>query len=848
MPQVTSHFELFTGNARCTASLPANRILDDFKLIKFIKMQLPGLRTLERYIPFLVRQPAAIRQDPVEFAIRDINAFIARPVLRIAQRNTRFHLSADEISILLRTGNLDVTRAGWPNTIRLVNAPPNVGQTERIEIRDLPTFLSERKIRLNSGAMIEVPLNAEHIAELRAVGMTKVRTDGASLYLVNMVKNPVIPVSGKVLNSTVENASNTYEEVAELVLYMPYHQGWETLGYARGGILNSIALGPQEETTIELYTWDRVKSMKEEAQSVESSSMVDVTQTGKQSLEIMNETTNTSGWQVHGGVNFKLPIGGGLDFGGSSQGQVAQQSRSTHQEIQEAINKSSSQTKATKQTRVEETHEFGNEQRITRKLKNPNMCQTLTLNYFELLVGYQVTTVLAVKEIQLCVLAHNLIDDPFEEQTVDYRFYRYLLCHEGILRQALKDSNQLPGFDAARLLSTIKMFCNVSEARTCDGPTKTPPSTLQPYVYQAIQALQALRQAKMDLYSMVCDEERRSLGLQGAPPSPQEVATAAAEFGLWEYWNLLGIISPAITNAAATFMQAPSIAQLQNLLQQGAADIPQISTKVLDTRLASDPSLVDKLLAPTKGPFGSLIEVWGPKLGYPNRGIVPVDDAGLFKILSDAQLVASLIGSAPNIDSSAYTDNDIAKALVAVNNLACHIRDNVSYYRFAIWNAMDPDDQYQTIISRLPPGWLDYIENVVLGFVGNKAAMPLKTASLPPLQEWFERTILNNRALTRNPAPTMITVPTRAVTVEPLLSECGACEDFIVKHRAMDLEKKTAEVAVARERARQAELETRRRSLRLSARPPLLGNPTGKPMPIYLDVKQEKDTSGTGHP
>src|SRR5262249_31950776 len=83
--------------------------------------------------------------------------------------------------------------------------------------------------------------------------------------------------------------------------------------------------------------------------------------------------------------------------------------------------------------------------------------------------------------------------------------------------------------------------------------------------------------AKMDLYIIVCEEEGKSLSILGfPPPTKQEIATAAAEFGLWEYWKLLEIVSPTIANAAAAFMQAPSIAQLQNLLQQGAADLQQI--------------------------------------------------------------------------------------------------------------------------------------------------------------------------------------------------------------------------------------------------------------------------------
>ena len=83
--------------------------------------------------------------------------------------------------------------------------------------------------------------------------------------------------------------------------------------------------------------------------------------------------------------------------------------------------KAATRVKNSRQTKVSETTESGREERVTRKLKNPNMCRVLNLDYFEVLSNYTVTTRLAAEEARLCLLVANPLTIGFDRATVRAR-------------------------------------------------------------------------------------------------------------------------------------------------------------------------------------------------------------------------------------------------------------------------------------------------------------------------------------------------------------------------------------------------------------------------------------------
>src|SRR4029453_9783968 len=86
---------------------------------------------------------------------------------------------------------------------------------------------------------------------------------------------------------------------------------------------------------------------------------------------------------------------------------VHQVNRRTLTAIDEAAFRASSRIKATRQTQVTELHELGREFRVTRRLKNTNMCRTVTYDFFQIQASYEVTTKPLPDLMQLAVLAPN---------------------------------------------------------------------------------------------------------------------------------------------------------------------------------------------------------------------------------------------------------------------------------------------------------------------------------------------------------------------------------------------------------------------------------------------------------
>src|SRR5262249_51683473 len=92
---------------------------------------------------------------------------------------------------------------------------------------------------------------------------------------------------------------------------------------------------------------------------------------------------------------------------------------------------------------------------------NPNMCHALTIDTFEVLAHYRITTAITRASARLCVLMDNPL--PFGFFTRDE-----VRHHESILSQALLDAGLRGGFAAARLLAERHVACGVAcERCTC---------------------------------------------------------------------------------------------------------------------------------------------------------------------------------------------------------------------------------------------------------------------------------------------------------------------------------------------------------------------------------------------
>jgi hypothetical protein len=163
--------------------------------------------------------------------------------------------------------------------------------------------------------------------------------------------------------------------------------------------------------------------------------------------------------------------------------------------------------------------------------------------------------------------------------------------------------------------------------------------------------------------------------------------------------------------------------------------------------------------------------------------------------------------SEPEIPPPEYTAKELAEADVRMNALLWHVQKHESYYRQSIWARLPAVDRatYLSAFEDLPK----FAEADVVGFVGNKAVMPLRVGGLPDVAKWLADNVAANTALQGQSTPQRVTIPTRGVTLETRLGTCDACEEFIMKHRELDLE-------LTKQRLEQAKLETQRYTKRLT--------------------------------
>jgi hypothetical protein len=186
------------------------------------------------------------------------------------------------------------------------------------------------------------------------------------------------------------------------------------------------------------------------------------------------------------------------------------------------------------------------------------------------------------------------------------------------------------------------------------------------------------------------------------------------------------------------------------------------------------------------------------------------------------------------------TENrELSEALVTEAGLISHIIHNESYYRHGIWAKLSPTDRH--VYLSFLGGLAEHAESEVLGFVGNKVALPIRLDRHPQVQTWLERFIKQNDGLQHASEPEEVSLPTKGVMSESRLGECTACDEFIVKHREMDIEIKQAEVRLARARARKEIAEAIRYTRRLQRNPPMLESPVSPEDGALLRVRIEKE-------
>jgi hypothetical protein len=606
----------------------------------------------------------------------------------------------------------------------------------------------------------------------------------------------------------------------EIGFISEYEQVWDLVGYSRGGLVSSLTLTPEEELTIEVFTWDRSKLEEERDQTTETERSVETTSMARVSSQLNSDLTETTDKNASLGLGAPLPIGP-VNINASGQAgvsdSIAQNISSTVETISETTRRASERFKTTTQVKVVQTRETGSETRVTRRIRNPNRGRTLTLHCFEVIEHYKITTRL-LRANKFALLAEIPQPKSFG--------IHFILAHEEKLQKALLGSSYLPGFEAAKKLlaqtffdhrSAIKAEIEAAQAKARGDDA--PPA--EPVIVSLAKDMRKrlARFLKLDVVKEV--GRLANAYLPGNSICHKDRAEAEEALGIFNFWLKFKTVTPGVDSRAQDFLQM--VPASGTLTPQEAYEALSVITTGLD----------DEWLTTIKMIAASLVAAQlGFTLLVPFPWLAPVllefavieNNLGLPALMDRAKQAVrayevTLKQPPPPSDSNndkgqkqmpppqLFTLQELSLADAEFKKLVLHLEANRVYYMNSIFAQEDANVRYEKLRAL---GIHNFVENRLLGFLGSRVVLPLRVENLEEEARTFLNGQLTNKLSTLLPniAPVAedVSMPTSGLHMEPVIGECEALEPFLRDSRAIELA--TAQAQLALLQARNAQLAT----------------------------------------
>jgi hypothetical protein len=750
--------------------------------------------------------------------------------------------------------------------VTLVPPPPDAA-TEPLQtvyrVGPAETFIRNPYVRAVDGSSIRVDLTAHQLQALHDKGETKLHLNGQSVTLEAGDETPVAAsyaleaapaIETPGLGTVVVDVAPVRVETTEakpvepekpkskpvgqlkLALYMPWRHTWKLKGYTRGELLHALALAPQEEVNVEVSTWDRRRRAYEDTAESEFEQTKEFTETQKDSHAVVKEMANQN--------TFGINIGGSVGFtqagfnvtgtqGADARTSLNNSSKTSVETMAESVRRSTMKLRLQRQTKIAETTELGTEDKISRRIRNPNLCHTLQLNYYEVLANYDIEITFSRAEARLCVLIDN---EELGLQEFDYTNIRYF---ESVLKRVLLVPSLESGFEAAHRLYAQDQLCEARRRNDmCSGVEKLAkkPSedeeALTGQVERIVKSYGAMHTAgpmgrkRLSEWSILSG----AFGLPGLVWTMDLIDTQ--EFQRWLYRVRARQLEPHLFDLLAVLHAERSkpgyagatLDQVHDVIDALAA-VPDLS-KLKGSSFVADGDTLYQILRETFGikPFEIFNDIPPDAYAVNDCGVV----AGLTTL---REMVADLAEKKAKEDAvDAMAENqaaalatlaakDTAADLEAVEALRTHLNSYRNYYRAAIFQLMPWSDAFQQAIAPYYP----LVGREVLGFSGNSLALPVNVELDKRLQAFFDELVTNNPELISMKSTMPVTLPTSGVHLENRLGTCSGCEEYVEQIRELDLESK-------KQSLEQQKLENERYRARLDAkdyhdpvrRPPLV--------------------------
>lgn len=627
-----------------------------------------------------------------------------------------------------------------------------------------------------------------------------------------------------------------------LAFHLPFTQTWRLQGHSRGRLVKSIALVPGEEQTVEFFTWDRVRSALESTLNTELEQQTEASGTRRDAQDVSRDIARQTGFEMstQGKVGFTVGVVDvDLQQNTLGKGSLSEAEKSTRSAIAEATTRATQRVRNSRTLKVTESRETGREERVTRKLRNPNAGRSLTVAFFEVLAHYEITTALQREAVRLVVLIPSA-----ELSGIRHFEGRHVREHESALRLALMDRALAGGFDAARLLEARDRACAVlCSGCDCSGTTA---DTSDP---NWTEVLLALRKAAGTAVTLLGRKLRFPFSIaQVESIVPSEKAAGAADIRAYLFEQSLRRNAPRLVQDLAalgvdpTGAVPPSAAQVQALHVALAVLPPEAVMK-----LRYDPVVDGLVWGQIRDAILATLPSGDPISLAINYGIAckRADDikasCGGFASFDDGGLVGQLAAFssyhdnwAKALDAARQADarqaelariakeerearilesfglRETAEARERLDALLAHLNDrrNLDHYRFAVWNERAGSTD-AAVMGLALAGLLD---PTPVGIVGDRLAVPVR------MKGHFQAFVNGSMAELLDTVHEQVqrhVLPTAALHSEAVLGDCSCIEREARERDQLQTWRQALDNQAAA-------LEVQRLAARLVATPPLL--------------------------
>jgi hypothetical protein len=634
----------------------------------------------------------------------------------------------------------------------------------------------------------------------------------------------------------------------QVAVFMPWRQTWRLTGFSRGELRYSLALAPQEETTIEVSSWQRRARTLDQASSAEIDQSFESTQSERETDDVFKEMTTRHdfSWQLDGSVDatynpawgsIHVQAGGGL----ASAQQLQQIARSTQQRVRESTQKSAAKVRTTRSTRITDAVETGGQDRVTRRIQNPNLSRTLTLDFFETLAHYEVVLEPLPERLGLVALFPN----PMATRAFGHELVRR---NESSLRRALLDPALEDGFGACRKIAAYEHAIRViaeqaaasklAEATEQDGAVKRPESANPiPQETAVVRLLTQIAKAAAETKANA-NVETALRKINADRTSDPVTADDRRNAQYWLFRRMLAKYLPSVLKALDELPAAPTIAHAPAFL----AVLPAPGSPVTIATL-NDKSDVDKEqsgLGPEIARIVGGFLKWAWSTGRcREEGLYTVNDAGIAGLSAELQkaylewqakaaegelkeetevTIARVNAQQDKLSTEdklamAFPLDELSGAYERRDALITHLNEHPEHYSFALFQGLSPAEQNMHI-ERSSGGALEVgmFEPRVIAINGPDLAVPLTPPPDGELRTMLENIRTSFAAAFEDTAdnPETFVFPTAGLTINSRLGRCATTEEFIERSRKIELRRLAAE-------ATSAEHEAARRAARLKA-------------------------------